>query len=69
MAPIHGISADVERIRATVSELHRSIDDVTAEARKLSGLHRAEIVRRAEEAGAALARLEWALDRATAETP
>jgi hypothetical protein len=60
----HSTASEVSRIWADVSELHRRIDDLTAEARNLDVLSRAEIVRRGEEAGAALARLEWALERA-----
>jgi hypothetical protein len=57
----------VSRIRGEVSELHQRIDAIAAEARSLDALNRADIVRRAEEAGAALARLEWALERANVE--
>jgi hypothetical protein len=60
-------SARLRKIRAEVSELHRRIDHLTNESRSLDHFERSEIVRRAEEAGAALARLEWALDRATAD--
>lgn len=56
-------SSEVQRIRNTVVEVHRVIDDVTRELRTLDPSSRSDLTRRAEEAGAALARLEWALDR------
>ena len=67
MTATHDAPTQVNRIRADVSELHRRIDQLTGEIKHIETEHRADIVRRAEEAGAALARLEWALDRAIAE--
>jgi hypothetical protein len=67
LSQTHTTSDQVVRIRAKVSELHHRIDNITAQTRTLDAANRAEIVRRAEEAGAAIARLEWALDRAIAE--
>jgi hypothetical protein len=45
-----------------IQQLHRSVDEKTALLREMLGPE-AELVRRAEEAGAALHRLEWALER------
>ena len=67
MPTMQTVPTHANRIRADITELHRQVDDLTAEMQNLESEHRADIVRRAEEAGAALARLEWALDRAIDE--
>lgn len=54
---------EMERIRNTVTELHAVVDDLTREMRTRRACVPSDVVRRAEEVGAALARLEWALDR------
>ena len=66
-SPVRSASDAAKRIRAQIFELHRTVDALTKQTRDLDTLERSNIVRRAEEAGAALARLEWALDRAIAD--
>lgn len=67
MSTTQTVPTQANRIRAEITELHKRVDDLTAEMQNLDSEHRTDIVRRAEEAGAALARLEWALDRATTD--
>jgi hypothetical protein len=67
LPPTSITSGQLKKIRAEASELHRRIDHLTTQSRDLDTRERSNIVRRAEEAGAALARLEWALDRAIAD--
>lgn len=67
MASTQTTPYQLAQIRNDVSDVHRRIDEVTVKARDLDASNVADVVRRAEEAGAALARLEWALDRAVAD--
>jgi hypothetical protein len=60
---VSNLSTTTQCIRERVAELHRELDEVTKELQTLEKFRRTDVVRRAEEAGAALARLEWALDR------
>lgn len=55
---------ELEAFRRKTVDLHKTLDALTTELQDSNNPHRQEIVRRAEEAGAALARLEWALERA-----
>ena len=55
---------ELEAFRRKTVDLHQTIDALTTELQDTKHSQREEIVRRAEEAGAALARLEWALERA-----
>lgn len=63
--PIEQSAVDeLEAFRRKAVALHQTLDALTTELQDSRNLHSEEIVRRAEEAGAALARLEWALERA-----
>jgi hypothetical protein len=53
-----------EHMRKIIVDVHKRIDELTGELQSIELPLREEVVRRAEEAGAALARLEWALHRA-----
>jgi hypothetical protein len=56
----------MDGMRQRITALHCAIDELTEELRGLQQPQAGEVVRRAEEAGAALARLEWAFERVAA---
>jgi hypothetical protein len=57
------VDTALNALASKVNELHRQIDMVAVDLRDVQHDGLSDVVRRAEEAGAALARLEWALER------
>lgn len=57
--------SEIDHIAHEIATAHRLIDEKTELLRKLCRAE-SEVVRRAEEAGASLQRLQWELDRITA---
>jgi hypothetical protein len=64
---VQSSAQEVDGVRDKVIDLHRAVNDIAAELRCAEQGQLREAVRRAEEAAAALVRLEWALDRAVAD--
>ena len=58
-------TSEMDEIRRKIVRLHGAMDELTAELRTVEQSGMGDVVRRAEEAGAALARLQWALERAS----